>query len=101
MTPSPAPWKTAGRYGKYSDEITDANGQAVAIVFTRKADPQTVTGILPNPQGQANASLIAAAPELLEALEQAADYLAEFFEEGREHRVIKLADAAIAKAEGR
>lgn len=51
--------------------------------------------------GEANARLIAAAPELLEALEQAADYLAEFFEEGREHRVIKLADAAIAKAEGR
>jgi len=101
MTLSPAPWKIAGRYGKYSDEITDANGQAIAWVFTRKADPQTVTGILPNPQGEANAHLLAAAPDLLEALEQAADYLAEFFEEGREHRVIKLADAAIAKAEGR
>jgi len=102
-TPShtPGPWKVAGRYGKYSDEITDANGQAIAWVFTRKADPQIVTGVLDSPEGQANASLIAAAPELLEALEQAADYLAEFFEEGREHRVIKLADAAIAKAEGR
>jgi len=95
MTPSPAPWKTAGRYGKYSDEITDANGQAVAIVFTRKADPQTVTGILPNPQGQANASLIAAAPELLAALKSILDGgIADPVE------VLK-AHAAITKAEGR
>lgn len=44
--------------------------------------------------------LQAAAPDLLEALRECAEYLAEFFEEGREHRVVKLADAAIAKAEG-
>ena len=67
-THSPAPWAIAGRYGKYSDEIVDANGQAVAWAFTRKGDPQIVTGILPHPQGEANARLIAAAPELLDAL---------------------------------
>lgn len=42
-----------------------------------------------------------AAPELLAALIECADYLAEFFEEGREHRVIRLADEAIEKAQGR
>ena len=48
----------------------------------------------------AYARLIAAAPELLAALITAADYLAEFYEEGREHAVIRAADAAIAKATG-
>lgn len=96
MTSSPAPWKTAGRYGKYSDEITDANGQAVAIVFTRKADPQTVTGILPNPQGQANASLIAAAPEMKATLQWLLDEAKGLDEH---HRV--MIRASIAKAEGR
>jgi hypothetical protein len=44
--------------------------------------------------------LVAAAPELLEALRETADYLATFFEEGRAHRVVIAADMAIAKAEG-
>ena len=96
-TPShtPGPWKVAGRYGKYSDEITDANGQAIAWVFTRKADPQIVTGVLDSPEGQANASLIAAAPELLAALKSILDGgIADPVE------VLK-AHAAITKAEGR
>ncbi|MFA7209656.1 MAG: hypothetical protein WC120_05280 [Parcubacteria group bacterium] len=37
---------------------------------------------------------------LVEALASCADYLAEFYEEGREHHVIKLADAALAAAKG-
>ena len=49
---------------------------------------------------EANARLLAAAPELLEALRETADYLATFFEEGRSHRVVVSADMAIAKAEG-
>lgn len=49
----------------------------------------------------ASARLLRAAPDLLAALIETRDYLAEFFEEGREHRVIREADAAIAKAEGR
>ena len=39
--------------------------------------------------------------ELLSALIECADYLSEFLEEGRSHRVIRVADTAIAKAEGR
>lgn len=35
---------------------------------------------------------------LVTALTDCADYLAEFLEEGREHRVVKAADAALAKA---
>jgi hypothetical protein len=41
--------------------------------------------------------LMAAAPELLDALIVCSDYLAEFFEEGREHRVIRQADKLINK----
>ena len=47
------------------------------------------------------ARLIAAAPELLAALINCSDYLSEFLEEGRAHRVIKKADQIIAKIERR
>ena len=56
--------------------------------------------IAPIDERAANARLIAAAPDLLEALRECAEYLAAFFEEGSEHRVIKAADAAIYKATG-
>ena len=42
----------------------------------------------------------AAMAELMEAAEEAGDYLAEFFEEGREHRVLVALDAALARCKG-
>lgn len=97
-THSPAPWGIVGRYGKYSDEIADANGQAVAWAFTRKGDPQSVTGVLPHPQGEANARLIAAAPELLDALRMVLDDPDSLAGRPRTEECVR---EAIAKAEGR
>jgi len=42
--------------------------------------------------------LISQAPALLKELKNCADYLVEFFEEGRENVHVKRADAAIAAA---
>lgn len=49
---------------------------------------------------EANARLTATAPEMLESMQEMSDYLAEFYEEGREHPVIQRADAIISKALG-
>jgi len=48
------------------------------------------------PQNEANARLIASAPELLEALQEAVDCL----KHGEYHATLKMAQAAIAKATG-
>jgi hypothetical protein len=78
---SPAPWGVA--YRAYSAKIVDADGKAVAMVTPRR--------------DWWNADLIAAAPELLEALEWAVEtadaeqYEASWYASAR---------AAIAKAKG-
>lgn len=92
MGHTPGPWMLNG-WDVVQRDCTDKFPALAAILIG--------DGNLCMEEINANASLIAAAPELLAALKEARDYLAEFFEEGREHRVVVAADAAIAKAEGR
>ena len=93
MSHTPGPWTVQGQ-AVLSDRPYPEWKQ-IAEVRIGNADNWS------DPEGESNSRLIAAAPDLLAALEEVSDYLAEFFDEGRKHRVIRAADAAIAKAEGR
>lgn len=74
---TPGPWKTKSKFGPRSASIVARSwDQVVAKVFTRKYNTDGVISdgrpaIEADPEGEANARLIAAAPELLEALEHA------------------------------
>ena len=101
------PWNAQVRYGKYCQEVGNGGNKAVAYVWTRqdgpcdkKTRPSTVIAL---PEGEANARLIAAAPDLLAACKGAkwllskmsgwsGNDLSEFSEPA-------ALDAAIAKAE--
>lgn len=107
---TPGPWVIGAGYGRYKTEITGP-GRAVGGVWTRRdagalSDERRIED---DPEGIANARLIAAAPELLEAAKSARDALAVAIKaawEGStdadvaEHVVIKKLDAAIARATG-
>lgn len=94
-TPShtPAPW----RYQ------TDENGDNTLIV---DKDGKFITDVRVNitASQQANARLIVAAPELLEALKAAREYLSESneYNDGnrKENTLMNVFESAIAKAEG-
>lgn len=69
---SPRPWRVGMRYGNNRTEINDAHGNAVATVWThdvkridKPAGSAADYGV--NERGMANAVIIAASPELLEA----------------------------------
>jgi len=70
--PSPTPWIQGREYSNSQDEIEDAEGRTIAVVWTRKAPP----GATARPQFQdaprlkANMKLMIAAPRLLDALTQ-------------------------------
>jgi hypothetical protein len=93
---SPAPWSIEGSHGRYQDSLCDANGQAVAAIWTRKSYPKA-DDLCPSLTGEANARLIAAAPDLLEALKGIVCEYEDSFHDPR----LDQARAAIAKAEGR
>lgn len=86
---TPGPWVAKGRYigvenhMSYIAECRDYNGN-----WTNA------------PIAVANARLIAAAPELLHALELARDHLEVSNYEGKEDETLALINAAIAKAKG-
>lgn len=67
----------------------------LATVVTRMQ-----SGTEDSPEGLANARLIAAAPELLEALELARDHLEVCNHEGEEDEALAQINAAITKAKG-
>lgn len=68
---TPGPWRNHGQYNLLRDEI-GAEGRAICTVWTRKAGDGLLDRQEPQawPEGEANAYLIAAAPELLELLQR-------------------------------
>lgn len=95
---TPGPWVAVAHYVRTP---LDAQGGGWMV-----ADCRDVS--LPREQVQANAHLIAAAPELLEALEQAFDFPPDFFDRSDDEleqitvsgRHLRMVRAAIAKATG-
>ena len=95
---TPGPWRAVKRAGSYTSPfvIVDGSGSGIANLEGNQLNP-TGTSI---GAAEANASLIAAAPELLEALRNLLDLTWPSLDMG-EQSVIDLARAAIAKAEGK
>lgn len=99
---TPGPWtvKPRERDG-HADTIIAPNGRAFVQVGTHEAEEQVLDYPHENTQ-TANARLIAAAPELLEALKVALYELEEIAERPNARRYAAEASrAALAKAEGR
>lgn len=72
---TPGPWDRRQRYNALQDEI-GIDGHALVTVWVRKPMPQkddTRDRVEAWPAGEANARLISAAPDLLNALETLAD----------------------------
>lgn len=63
------PWTVGNRNNIVTDIAAPNYTKAVAKVWTHKQDPGNPKILTPDPEGLANAALIAAAPELLAALE--------------------------------
>jgi len=85
MNHTPGPWTLHAKHISGAYQITGAKGGALRIA--------TITNA---PNDQANALLIAAAPELLAALE----YVVGFYDEWETSPVCNKARAAIANAKG-
>lgn len=105
---TPSPWAIGSRYGLLKTEVV-AGSRAVCTVWTELSVADRDSGrqtLSEDPEGHANASLIAAAPELLSALTLLLDRHVELVSCGdcgnwdveREEAVI-AARAALSKAE--
>jgi hypothetical protein len=79
--------------------VSCGNGRVCLVDFQGKAK-RGQGYAAPDPEGMANARLIAAAPEMYEALKRCVVEL-EFHADGHSLAEIEIANAAIAKAEGR
>ena len=93
MTHTPGPWHSVGH------NIEDDNGKVVATTEAPNGDEF--------PRAGTNRRLIAAAPELLEALKEIAEGKGRFSQDPLTHAsntiedMIEIAHNAIAKAEGK
>ena len=85
---TPGPW-TQGKYG----EVRDANGNELVVEGVALGGKSTE-------ETRANARLIAAAPELLEALQGVETRCASSGYVGQDGQFLKVIRAAIAKATG-
>ena len=85
---------TPGPWYALSEGVTDA-----AIGYRAIIDAHGYTVCNPSPMGEANARLIAAAPELLRALEFAKNEL-HYHPATRNSEALEVVRAAIAKATG-
>lgn len=93
-THTPGPWKVNGQAGYAGHTVIDTNGRSVAAFPSSSKRPKS--------ERDANARLIASAPELLAALkdlEAFADHVFDNDEWAKGHGVMVKARAAIAKAE--
>ncbi|MCB2020944.1 MAG: hypothetical protein KDG44_09070, partial [Burkholderiaceae bacterium] len=99
---TPGPWRITDRYGVLTDQV-GIDGRTVCTVWVRQQGHRP-SGVdtEPWPEGEANARLIAAAPELLDALRELAELVVLQFgmpPPGADGPLQK-ALAAIAKADG-
>jgi hypothetical protein len=94
MKPTPGPWRIAGTMTKYI-EASLGNGWVQEVASVGPTDHDNGYG----QQHEANARLIAAAPDLLEALEDCLRVV-EFLASDSCPTTIQNAKAALAKAAG-
>lgn len=102
---TPGPWEIFWNYGSTEQHrIYTGHGAEPCEIIARVEAyaPTPEPSEDPELQGKANARLIAAAPELLEALEVAANELTRLIERGNDSSRLTLATVckAIAKARG-
>ena len=104
MNHTPGPWKShcLDSISLFPQHVVAENGAIVARCIPTSGQ---VVWNVSNQEAEANARLIAAAPELLEALEQTIESLAYWFPrwgdpKGANSQMMKQAHAAIAKAKG-
>lgn len=96
---TPGPWHTDAVMGEDRHEICaeptteSGNPNVIATVFCDLLDPSPAIGLT---EANANARLIAAAPELLDALQELVHH--PYDSEGRNLAALDRARAAIAKA---
>ena len=99
---TPGPWRITDRYGVLTYQV-GIDGRTVCTVWPRQQGHRpSVVDTEPWPEGEANARLIAAAPDLLESLRELAELAALQFgmpPPGADGPLQK-ALAAIAKADG-
>jgi hypothetical protein len=98
---TPAPWNLSDQYG--SEIYNDNNlliGQTLNFLTASAKQKKDfkVLDISDLDEIMANANLIAAAPELYEALEWCVNYLE--IERGEDNNPIEVAEKALAKARG-
>ena len=91
-THTPGPWKVNSQYGEIGS-VTNSSG-TVAVAQAQQVEPRSHEGRI------ANAHLIAAAPELLEALEIAEVICGSLTPDECPHSVLALIRNAIGKAKG-
>lgn len=112
---TPGPWKSSDRWGNFGDynrrENDAPNGQVSKHSYSVADKEGFIVAHCTNPlvtmsseRSEANANLIAAAPDLLSALTRIADYL-DGVNNGTRAEVdiswvVQVARAAISKAEG-
>ena len=89
---TPGPWCV-----RHDDMVCSQEGRIIADC---ESTPYAMRPAPPIVEDKANATLIAAAPELLEALKQFVDYY-ESMQGHKDNSVIRNGKAAIDKAEGR
>lgn len=98
---TPGPWAIREGYGLLKAEV-GPHGRAVATVWTKQMpggkDDQKEPVVWP--EGEANARLISAAPELLEALRQIRELAYSGRHEEDFNAIQDRAEAALAKAGG-
>ena len=110
---TPGPWKLVTSEQDRNFQIVGADSIPVAVLHTttsslcakwsdKRIKAKTIFESVANEREQANAALIAAAPDLLGALQELVEYLSDTDEEGLiEHSpTMVAARAAIAKATG-
>lgn len=94
---TPGPW-LRDRESGFDCDVRAANGRKIASVNVQNQPKSKEGWALRKKENEANARLIAAAPELLEALQEIADCGAEAW--GEDRPCVRIARDAIAKATG-